>query len=460
MHQVLTFKASYSQITNFTFRCSFPRILTLMLLAITASQAHAQGFGISKIRVQLSPKNPPAVYPVGTDFLVEISSRASINQNYLRRLQDGLEISLPRYDSRLNLVFDKPETVLSCVVLEMRASSRLAIANRTVYKKTGEHTVTDSTTGATQTIEDFAYVQESYDVTTLEGRASVRYEIIDIATGKVLEGNTVTADYRQSFELNPPHITVAYISLTDKIVQLIAARFIPTFNAPIVVNAPKGKLERASALLENGLWNSALAEVNRVPQFKKPEEEAYRLYVFGLAYEGLAYETADLASSKSFLEKAANYYDNASRKNYDEPDIQHAAFRLSRLLQNYKRHETSILAYENRRRQKDLKALEASKIQRHFGTSNVITNDTIRDWAKAGTPEKTIAKRIENAPAKYFDLSASGLAELTGAGVSPSVIDAMRRTMIPNQYNRKPRYKWVGTTVGYALVYFPYWFIH
>jgi hypothetical protein len=453
MHQVLTFKASYSQITNFTFRCSFTLIFTLLSVVTFVPRAQAQGFGVRKIKVPMSEKLPPAVYPVGADLLIEISSQAKIEQQLLQRFQDALGRLLSGYDWRLNIVSDKPETILSCVVLEMQASSRQEIAYRSVYKKIGEHTITDSETGITQTVDDFGNVDESYNATILEGRASARYEIKEVATNKMLEASTLTTDFRQSYEFDSPGVDVAYTALLDNFTHLLNSRFKPTFNSPIVVYAPKGKVKRASALLKKGLWNSALEELQRLSPMKKPEDDAYRLYAYGLAYEGLAYETADLASSKSYLEQAAKYYDNASKKNSGEPNIQNAAYRTSRLSQSYKSYEASILAYETRRQQRGLKLVDANKILRHFGTLNVVTNDAIIAWAKAGTSEKTIAERIKRPPAKYFDLSTSGIAELTAAGVSPSVIDAMRRTMIPNQYNRQPRNKWLYYTLAYALIY-------
>jgi hypothetical protein len=431
----------------------------LTICTAISPSAQAQGFGINKLKVQLSQKLPPALYPVGTDLLVDISSQAKVAPQYLQRLQDSLEASLPRYDWRLNIVSRKPETVLSCDLFNLNASTRQGVDTRNVYKKTGEHTVTDTNTGITQTVEDYGYVTENVAVTILEGSATAEVAVRDELTGRMLEVRTITAEFRQNYESRPPGLDVAYQGVIDNLVRQIAARFMPTFNSPILVNLPKGELKEASEYLQNGLWNSALASLKTVKPFKKAEDDAYRLYALGVAYEGLAYESPDLASSKYYLEQANHYYDDASQKNYLEADIQNAAYRVSRLLPSYKRFESAITAYERSRQQKGLKAVEAQKIQSYFGTSRVVTNDTIIGWARSGVSEKDIARRIEVAPAKYFDLSASAINDLTSAGVRPSVIDACRRAMIPNQYSRRLNRQWVGTTVAYALAFYPLLFI-
>ncbi|MBI3651899.1 MAG: hypothetical protein HY231_12835 [Acidobacteria bacterium] len=454
MHRVFTPKSVVRINRN-----SRVTLLFLLLLFSAAPRLHAQGFGISKLKVSLTQKLPPAIYTVGTEVLVDVSSQVKINPQLLQRLQDGLELTLPRYDWRLNIVQDKPEIVLACRVKEMQATARSSSESRNIYKKVGEHTVTDNT-GNSQIIEDYGYVQESFRVIFLEGHATVEYEIRDEVTGKMLEVRTINTDFRQAYEVNAPLPDAAYPALTESLIQQIARRFMPTFNSPITLGLPKGELKDASELLAYGLWNSALAELKKVKPFKKPEDEAYRLYALGVAYEGLAYESPDLASTKYYLEQAAIYYDDASQKNYDEAEIQNAAYRISLLLPSYKRLESAIVAYESKRQQKGLKTIETQKIHSYFGTSRVVTNATVMDWAKAGASEKQMLKRFAIAPAKYFDLSASGIKDLTGAGVKPAVIDAMRRTMIPNQYKQRSRYKWIGTTLTYALVYYPFLFIH
>jgi hypothetical protein len=457
MRRLYTIESFRSKILNYLFSFFFIYATTFLLLTVATSRVQAQGFGIKKMKVSLSEKLPPAVYLVGIDVLVNITSRSRIEPQYLQQMRNNLQILLRRFDLRLNIVADKPETVLFCEILEMQAASRSGTESRSVYKKVGEHRVTDETTGALQIIEDFAYVMENFDVTIIEGRASLRYAIRDEFSGKTLESSILTTNFKQAYETGVPPVNVAYKTMTDNLAQMLAFRFRPTFKSPISVNAPKGKLEGASDLLKRGLWNSAIEELKQMRQFKKPEDDAYRLYAFGLAYEGLAYETVDIASGKSYLEEAVTFYNQASRQNLDEADISQAVLRTSRLLKSYKRLESAIVAYENNRQKKGLKVIETKKIQSYFGSTKIITNDTVINWVKSGVAEKDIQKRIETSPDKYFDLSLSGIADLTNAGVKASAIDAMRRTMNPVQVRRKPGYQWVSDVYTYASILSPFW---
>jgi hypothetical protein len=125
----------------------------------------------------------------------------------------------------------------------------------------------------------------------------------------------------------------------------------------------------------------------------------------------------------------------------------------------YKDLESSINAYEQMRNRKGLKVIETAKIHQYFGTTHVLTNDLIIGWAKSGIKENEILKRIENLRVKYFDLSASAIAELAQNGVQPGVIDAMRRAMIPKQSAQRSKRQAFGTAVSYALAFYPYLFL-
>ena len=77
--------------------------------------------------------------------------------------------------------------------------------------------------------------------------------------------------------------------VADALVQNIAARYRPEADH-LRVRLPKGKLKDASQQLAEGRWNMALELLRAVPEFTNPHDDAYRLYSFGLAYEGLAYQ--------------------------------------------------------------------------------------------------------------------------------------------------------------------------
>lgn len=446
-----------SNILNSLLSFVFIAAITFILFSIADLRVQAQGFGARKIKVSLSEKLPPAVYPVGADILLNITSKEAVEPQYVQYLQSGLKVLLPRFDWRLNIGTDKPETLLSCEFLEIQATSRSGTVSRNVYKKIGEHGVTDPETGAFQVVEDFAYVMENFIVITIEGHASLRYQITDKISGTTLDANTLTTNFGVTYDYDVPSIDAVYKTMTDNLATSLASRFGSTFKPAILVNAPKGRWERASNFLKSNKWNSAIEEIKRVQPLKKPEDDAYRLYALGLAYEGLAYETADLASSKSYLEQAANFYIQASRQNVDEADMQLAALRTSSQVESYRKLESPILAYETSRQQKGLKVVEPGKLQSYFGATKIATNDIVIGWAKSGVSEKVIRKQIEGMQSVYFDLSASGMADLASAGVQASLIDTMRRTMNPIQVQHKSRYRWLSYAYTYAIILAPFW---
>lgn len=458
MRRLYTIQAVKSNPLNSLFSCVFTATFTFLLFSVAGLQVQAQGFGVNKIKVQLSEKLPPAVYPAGTDIMITVTSQSAIDAQYLQQLQSNLKIALPRFDWRLNIVTDKPESVLSGEISDMHATSRTVTESRSVYKKVGEHGVTDPETGAFQVVEDFAYVTENFLVTRIEGQTSLRYQIRDELSGIILESSTLTTNFGVTYDSNVPSMDAVYKTMLDKLGVMLASRFGSKFNDPIIVNAPKGKLERVSNFLKDNMWSSAIEELNRVQHFKKPEDDAYRLYAFGLAYEGMAYGTADLTSSKNYMEQADSFYAQASRQNFDEADMQRAALRSARQVKFYKGLERAMLAYETKRQQKGLKLLEISKLQSYFGTTKITTNDTIIDWVKSGATEKEISKRLKTTRAACFDLSTSGMADLRNAGVKASSIDEMRKGMNPVQVRRKTRSGWLTYVYTYAMILSPFWF--
>ncbi|MEW6127860.1 MAG: hypothetical protein AB1757_12550 [Acidobacteriota bacterium] len=453
---VLTNHTASLKFKRARFNFLFTTSLTVISLFIFASTAFAQGFGRSQMTVRLGVKYAPKIYLSGTNLQIKIAAKDHVNPRFLQRLQEQLETTLSLYDWRLDMVANSPETLLTCAIEQLFTTSRPGVKTRQVYRAIGSHTVYDST-GVSQTVQDFGYVQENYNVTTIEGRTTVDYQLTDVATGSVLDEDAMIFNFKQDYETDPPGTQVAAMSMIDNLVQNITTRFLPIFN-PTIVNLPKGELKEISYYLQDGMWNSAIAKLNAHKPFKNPEDEAYRLYALGVAYEGLANESPDLASTKINFEKAASLHDKASQLNYNAPDFQEAAIRVSRILQSYKKLEGAIRDYEAKRQRKGLKVFETAKIYKHFGTSNVLTNELVIKWAKAGVKDEEIMKRIRNLRVKYFDLSDSGIAELQQSGVSAEVIDEMRRTMLPRQNAQKSKRDWVGTAVGYALAFYPYTF--
>jgi hypothetical protein len=420
-----------------TFNCT---------LFFQSSSASAQGFGSHKMKMFLYPKQPPRVFPPSAKFIVQLHPQAIINQQNLRQIQKSLEKTLAGYDLRFNSVVAKPDIIISCVIPELNAFS--------TYET--HYTLEQGDLSAEVDIKSpIGSTLQPYRLTVLEGHLTVNYSAREAATGKTLDADTLKLDFKQGYERNPPQITDLYNLLIDNLAHMVASRFVPDFHS-VEVPLAKGKLKHASELLQKGCWNSAIDELHSLPQFIKADEEAFRLYTLGIAYEGLAYETPYLNPTRDYLEKALRYYEEAKRHQATEATFQTSSNRVVKLLNEYRRIEIFIRAYEKSEHQKELETSIINKIQTRHGKAGFINNNTIISMVKSALPEKEVIESIANVRSRYFDLSPQGMSALTKAGVKAQVIDAMRQSMRGLPYDGKNLRKWNKLPMDSILAVYPY----
>jgi hypothetical protein len=425
-------------------------IMAFALIGATGfapSSAFAQGFGSRKMKMYLYPKQPPKVFPPNAKFLLQFHPQAIINPSTLRQMQERLIKTLIGYDLRFNPVFTKPDIVITCVIPELNAFS--------TYETHYTLEPAGDVGGDVDIKSPIGSTLQPYTLTILEGHLTVRYSAKEVATGKMLDADTLTLDFKQGYERNPPKINDLYDLLINNLAHMIAARFVPDFNS-IEVVLPKDKLKRTSELLQKGYWNTAIEELQALGPFAKFDEESYRLYTLGVAFEGLAYETPYLNPTKEYLEKALAFYEDARRNNSAEIVYQNSATRVTYLLNEYRRIEPYIKAFEKSERQKDLEASLINKIQARYGKDGFINNNTIISMARSKVAEKEIVDRIDDVKSRYFDLSPGGMAVLAKAGVKANLIDAMRESMRGIPYDGKSPRKWNKLPLDSILAVYPY----
>ena len=431
------------------------RLLSLIAFALLGAaclqppSVLAQGFGSRKLKMYLYPKQPPKVFPPNARFLVQMQPQAIVNQQNLRHMQEQLVKTLVSYNLRFNPVFAQPDIIITCVIPELNAFSTY----ETHY--TLEPPGGGDLGGDVDVKSPIGSTLQPYTLTVLEGHLTVRYSAKEAATGKTLDSDTMILDFKQGYERNPPKINDLYDLLINNLAHLIAARFVPDFNSVEIV-LPKEKLRHASEQLQRGYWNSAIDELNSLSPFQKFDEESYRLYALAVAYEGMAYETPYLNPTKEYLEKALAYYDDAKRNNSADMTFQNSAARVTFLLNEYRRIEPFIKAFEKGERQKDLEASLINKIQARYGKEGFINNNTIISMVRSGASEKEIIGRIDDVKSRYFDLSPGGMAALTKAGVKANLVDAMRESMRGIPYDGKNPRKWNKLPLDSILAVYPY----
>jgi hypothetical protein len=443
----LTGNSSKLSIITFTITL----VINAGFLSLPAT-TFAQGLGAS---IQLQQKQAPKIYLPRNEFSVSVTSQPQVPQDSLTTLKAGIENQLPKYNWALKINDANPDILIVCTITQISSHSFWSTKFKSVYKKTGSHTVYDEFTKLNKTVDDYGYVQESYHVTEVRGSAAVRYEIKDAAAGNRLDLDTLKASYWQEHEFGAPGAFQVYSIMLYSIANQIAQRFLPAFHA-IDVPLPKGELKRASELLKKQKWNSALKLLQSTSAFNKPETEAYRLYAVGLVFEALAYESPDLLSTKAYLEQAEKYYTDAEQKNVNEKVFREANLRLSANLQSYKKFAEIIHQHEDERKRKAFENIIAVRSKNLPSGGTLVTNDSIIELAKSGKSEKEILSKIKKAKAKVFDLSTVASADLTNAGVTAATIDEMREAMREAQYTGKPRRKWLAFGFAYLAMFYPY----
>jgi tetratricopeptide (TPR) repeat protein len=189
----------------------------------------------------------------------------------------------------------------------------------------------------------------------------------------------------------------------------------------------KGALDAGDKQAEAGLWQRALETFETAPPFSKREDDAYRLYNIGVAYEALAYQAEDEKAAMNFLDEAAINYGKAIDARPAEKYF----------LQPQKRIETAIEHYKKLEDQQSQKVIPTTiKIESTAGKSgtggkagapaNALTNAKVIAMVNSGVDDDTVAQTIRASKAVNFDLSAAGQQDLTGSGVSAPVLTAMK----------------------------------
>jgi hypothetical protein len=444
--------------------------LLACLAASLAPAAHAQGFGSSKKKVTLHRKLPPQAHLNGSDVNVQVTGH-NIQSDVTADLRNMLEAELLKNDHRLRADDKHPDSIISCSITE--------------YVPPTAQTSTRST-----------YVpgskkQSQEVVTRYSGILKLAYTAKDAHSGRTLDSANITAKYDDEFNQygstnksitdnlstgwnklrhgkftpdKPPTAGELRDVLFSDAVSQITARLVNT-EEPVEVLLARGKLDDADKLAEAELWPRNLEALETMSPFPNKEDDAYRLYNIGVAYEALAYGAEDPKTAQKYLQEAAINYgkaidDKPSEKYFMEPQ---------------KRIDTAIAHYKTLREQSKTvataettssstsdagggRSTTASGLSKTAGATKTatqkppaastgststaaksinspatkkasgppLTNDQVIQMVKAGVAEENVIDTIRTAGSVHFDLSPDGLIKLAQNGVKGKVVTAMQ----------------------------------
>ena len=170
------------------------------------------------------------------------------------------------------------------------------------------------------------------------GSLNIAYQVV-AKGGQVHDADNVTYPYDREFQPNqtPPTIRIPGLPspkptevvprtpedvmqlLIKEVVRQVAANLGNTVQ-PVEAQVAGGQdnLDRAADFLEKRLWARAIEELEKTPEFGKPEDESYRQYDLGLAYEAMSYNSKSYNEQRANLFKAQEHYDKAAELNRDQ----------------------------------------------------------------------------------------------------------------------------------------------
>jgi len=416
------------------------RIVLLFSISVgllPAALAGAQGFGANKEKVTLQRKLPALVHMPGDTIKVTVTSSEE-DGTLPYDFQALLETELLKDDPNLR-DDDNPSTQILCQITEYSHPDPVY-----VNKLGGGQAVGASNSPLSTLSKTASKIGATQRIT---GKLDVSFIAKD-ASGRVLISDNIDSTYDREFdsagnstshgvfgqmtgtfshvkggaksEDGPPTPSELRSRLIIDAVQQIAEHLVDTNESLEVLLARKdGPIEEGDKDAMTGLWERALETYETAPAFPKPDEDAYRLYDIGVAYEALAYQAEDQKAAMKYLDQAAINYGKAIDAKPDEKYF----------IEPQKRIETAIAHYkELQKEQDDAARAKAELAANPAGPAGAkgLTNAQVIMMIKSGIDESAVLQAIRGASAVNFDLTPAGQKALTAGGASPRILAEMK----------------------------------
>lgn len=423
---------------------ALPLLLSVFVFARATPAWAGDGFGIlNKDHAKMTRTHPPKVWLRGTRIAVRAGGQAENLKELAERIRSLTESELLGADPRLRSDSDRPETVVEITVVQSEGNETWE--SRTVMKQRKKGEKPDGKPIYEQYEDTVKYKIVSY-------RFSAAYKVREVRSNSNLDADTVSKTYRQEFSEGngAPELASLEEDGAKMVVATITRRIAPS-KEQIGALVPRGSLKDYAKLAEAGLWNQYLEGLQGLSPRPKPQDDSYRQYGIGLAYEALGYaaETAD--ETIRYLQQASVYYNQAltlhpgeeyfsqpyKRRAFNLPFLQPTMgvvvrdeyppplTRVKEALVDYQRikefeAETVQLAAGG----KDLES--AASVGDSGSAAEALTNSGVIEMVKAGLAEDIILTAINDAKSVSFDVSPKGLIELSRAKVSKTIIQRLQ----------------------------------
>ncbi|HXO21548.1 MAG TPA: hypothetical protein VOA87_16680 [Thermoanaerobaculia bacterium] len=409
----------------------FARLCALVVVssfgAISLATA-GEGFGfLVKKTATLNRTVPPVVFIAGTKIAVKVTSQNPKHSEVAQRLQSLLESQLLSGDKRFTSEASHPETLVEVAIVQDEGSERKENRQVTEMRQTGK----DSKGKAV-----FEPVQVTAEFKIVTHRFAAAYKVRDVKSGANLDADTIKADFENSFQegKDAPEQDALESSAVNSTVSAIVRRMTPSAEK-VGVLLPKGTLEGLSNLAEANLWSKYLEALEAMPPKQKAEDESYRQYALGLAYEALGYSAEDPETTLKYLQQASGYYNGALAANPKEKyfSLPFGGFlgskaasapldRVRSALVEYQKTKEFKASHEQAKALKEASVSGGKSLASDGKSTDGFSNGSVIDMVKAGLSDDIILTSIDSAPHPVFDVSPQGLIELSQGNVSQKII--------------------------------------
>lgn len=426
-------------------------MLPASFFSLASTPAHTQNFGTAKEKVALQRKLPALVHLSGTTINVKATAHKEF-ADLAPDFESLLETELLKNDPHLSASGTNPSTLITCEITDYTHPRPIVTTQQGVSfgKKPAKPTTNTRVTG-TLTVSFQARsasgqnlssdtVTAKYDETFDSGGNDISHGIKNSMTGgwKKITGGGGGGDNEQP--LSPPTDAELRSRLINNVVHQIASHLVNTNETVEVYLAKdKGPIEQGDKEAAAGLWQRALETYETATPNPKPEDDAYRLYNIGVAYEALAYKAEDQKSAMKFLDQAAINYGKAIDAKPAEKYFLDPQKRIETAIAHYKRLEDEenekarAAAAERAKKEAEAKADVPAKLAdpsaanaKPAAAAKALTNDQVIAMVKAGVDDGTVAQAVRTSKLARFDLSEAGLQSLSTNGVSDQVLKAMK----------------------------------
>jgi len=406
-----------------------------IITALAAAPLYAgEGFGMMKRSANLTRIHPPQVFIAGTRVSIKVTVASSGYGVAAQRLQSQLESELLGKNPRLKVDASRPDASIDVKILRDDYSEKWEDRQMVRYVDHGRKD------NKGKTVLDQEQVTVRFKVVTYGFNAA--FKVHDLQKDASLAADSINWSYNKDFQEGngSPDASSLESSAVQACVTDLTNRLAPTKEV-VGVLLPRGTFENAGAFADAGLWSKYQEALEKIPPLKNPQDEGYRQYALGVAFEAQGYGADDNDTTLKYLEQASVHYNNAvdanPKEGYFTKPYQSMLFSSHNAEAPIARVSAALVQYQKLKEFADTLASKsgtAKGAKGDFGgapADDAVTNQSVIDMVRAGLADDVILTSIDSAKNAAFDVSPRGLIQLADGKVPKRIIQHIQSAARP-----------------------------